>query len=161
MENSISPARLPNADGNHDDARLSKLFSGPTMIRRHALFAAAALCSALAPPHAALAQATPATPADGVTIVIPLNGVGASREASVKAMQAVQAVVRKLPGLIDEVLMENKNPANKPSHVHVMRWREQKNWEAVFTNPEFQKVFQASSAFLAVVDSAGIYTPVK
>jgi quinol monooxygenase YgiN len=125
---------------------------------RHALFATAALCSALMLPHAALAQAKPA---EGVTIVIPLNGIGASREASLKAMKAVQAVVRKQPGLIEEVLMENKNPANKPSHVHVMRWREQKNWEAVFTAPEFQKAFQANSGFIAVVDSAGIYTPVK
>ena len=136
------------------------------MTRRPALFAAAAalcvtLCAALTLPHAAQAQAAPTPPTDGVTIVIPLNGVGASREASVKAMQAVQAVVRKMPGLIDEVLMENKNPASKPSHVHVMRWREQKYWEGVFANPEFQKVFQANSAYLAVVDSAGIYTPVK
>jgi quinol monooxygenase YgiN len=125
---------------------------------RHALFATAALCSALLLPQAALAQAKPT---EGVTIVIPLNGIGASREASLKAMKAVQAVVRKQPGLIEEVLMENKNPTNKPSHVHVMRWREQKNWEAVFTDPEFQKVFQANSGFIAVVDSAGIYTPVK
>ncbi len=52
---------------------------------------------------------------------------------------------RKQPGLIDEVLMAHKNPANKPSHMHVMRWREQKHWEAVFANPEFQKVLQANS----------------
>ena len=128
------------------------------MSRRLALSAAATLCAALALPHAALAQPKPV---EGVTIVIPLNAIGASRDASVKAMQAIVAVVRKQPGLIEEVLMENKNPANKPSHVHVMRWREQKNWEAVFANPEFQTVFQANSASLSVVDGAGIYTPVK
>ena len=128
------------------------------MYRRHTLFAAAALCSALALPQAASAQATPA---DGMTIVIQLNAIGPSREASVNSMKAVAAVVRKQPGLIDEVLMESKNPATKPSHVHVMRWREQKYWEAVFANPEFQKVLQAQSATLAVVDSAGLYTPVK
>jgi quinol monooxygenase YgiN len=159
MENSISPAGLPQGDGNHDDALLKNESRGSTMSRRHTFFVAAVLlCSALALPRTALAQAKPA---EGVTIVIPLNAIGASREASVKAMQAVQAVVRQQPGLIDEVLMENKNPANKPSHVHVMRWREQKSWEAVFANAEFQKVFQANSALLALVDSAGIYTPVK
>ncbi len=128
------------------------------MSRRHALFAAATLCSALALPHTVLAQARPT---EGVTIVIPLSGVGASREASVKAMQAVQTVVRKQPGLIDEVLMESKNPATKPSHVHVMRWRDQKDWEAVFVNPEFQNVFRANTPYLTVVDSASFYTPVK
>ena len=128
------------------------------MSRRFALSAAASLCAALALPQAAMAQPKPA---EGVTIVIPLNAIGASRETSVKAMQAIVAVVRKQPGLIEEVLMENKIPANKPSHVHVMRWREQKNWEAVFANPEFQSVFQAASASISVVDGAGIYTPVK
>ena len=128
------------------------------MTRRHNLFATVALASALALPQAALAQPKPA---EGITIVIPLNAIGAWREASVKAIQVVQTGVRQQPGLIDDVLMENKNPANKPSHVHVMRWREQKNWEAVFANPEFQKALQANSAFLAVVDGAGIYIPVK
>ncbi len=126
------------------------------MRSRHSLFAA--LCLALMLPNAALAQAQPA---DSVTIVIPLNSVGASREASVKAMQAVQAVVRKQAGLIDEVLLENKNPANKPSHVHVMRWRALKNFEGMAANTEFQNVLRANSAALAVADSAGIYTPVK
>ena len=82
------------------------------MTRRHNLFATVALASALALPQAALAQPKPA---EGITIVIPLNAIGASREASVKAMQAVQAVVRQQP----------------------------------------------NSAFLAVVDDAGIYIPVK
>ena len=128
------------------------------MRRRHALFIAAVLGYAFALQQTAVAQPKPP---EGVTIVIPLNSIGASREASVKAMQAVQAVVRKQPGLIEEVLMENKNLANKPTHVHVMRWRDQKNWEAVFTNPDFQKVMQANSAYLTVVDGASIYTPVK
>ncbi len=158
MEYSIPSAGLPKAPANHDDARFDNDISQNNMSRRHTFFAAAVLGSALALPDAAFAQAKPT---EGVTIVIPLNAIGASREASVKAMQAVQAVVRQQPGLIDEVLMENKNPANKPSHVHVMRWREQKSWETVFANPEFQKVFQANTGLLSVVDSAGIYTPVK
>ena len=70
------------------------------------------------------------------------------------------AVIRKQPGLIDEVLLENKNPADKPSHVHMTRWREQKNWEAVFTNAEFQQAINANVAFFTV-DGEGIYTPVK
>ena len=129
------------------------------MIRRHALVAATALLAALSVSSNAFAQTK--SLADGVTIVIPLNAIGASREASVKAMKAIAAVVEKQPGLIDGVLMEHKNPANKPSHVHVMRWKDMKNWEAVHANAEFQKVLQANNATVQVQDGAGVYTPVK
>ena len=106
------------------------------------------------------ARAQAAAP-EGVTIVIPLAAApGKGRDEVVKAMQNIVAVIRKQPGLIDEVLMENKNPANKPTHVHVTRWRELKNWEMVFINPEFQKAMASNSAFFTV-DGAGIYTPVK
>ena len=117
------------------------------------------LLAALSASPSAFAQAK--SLADGVTIVIPLNAIGASREASVKAMKAIAAVVEKQPGLIDGVLMEHKNPANKPSHVHVLRWKDMKNWEAVHANAEFQKVLQANNAIVQVQDGAGVYTPVK
>ena len=106
------------------------------------------------------AQTQPAAP-DGVTIVIPLAAAaGKGRDEVVKAMQNIVAVIRKQPGLIDEVLMENKNPANKPTHVHVTRWRELKHWETVFASAEFQKAMASNSGFFTV-DAAGIYTPVK
>lgn len=121
---------------------------------------ALALVMASSVASTALAQAQPAA-LEGVTIVIPLAAAdGKSRADVVKAMRNMVAVIRKQPGLIDEVLMENKNPANKPTHVHVTRWRDQKNWEAVFTNPEFQQAMSANAAFFNV-DGAGIYTPVK
>ena len=129
------------------------------MIRRHALFAPVAMFVALSAAPSAFAQTK--SLADGVTVVIPINATGASREASVKAMKAIAAVVEKQPGLIEAILMEHRNPANKPSHVHVMRWKEMKNWEAVHGNAEFQKVLQANSATVQVQDGAGVYTPVK
>ena len=131
------------------------------MNRRNAfLRGTMALTAAIAMLPSAQAQTKPAAP-EGVTIVIPLvAAAGKSRDDAVKAMQNIVAVIRKQPGLIDEVLMENKNPVNKPSHVHVTRWREQKNWEAVFTNAEFQQAIDANMAFFTV-DGAGIYTPVK
>ena len=128
------------------------------MIRRYALTASLTLCAALAQ-TSALAQTAPQVP--GITIVIPLNALGSSRDASVKAMKEIGAVVRKQPGLISAVLMEHKNPANKPSHVDVMQWRDMKAWEAVFSNPEFQKILSANSALVQVQDGAGVYTPVK
>lgn len=129
------------------------------MSRRNVLLATSALAVAAIMPSMALAQSKTTPP--GITIVIPITAIGASREASVKGMKDVAAVVRKQPGLIDDMLMENKNPANKPSHMHVMHWREQKNWEAVFSNPEFQKVIKDNAAVLSVADGASIYTPLK
>jgi quinol monooxygenase YgiN len=129
------------------------------MIRRQAPIAAALALAAVFSAAPAFAQTKPAQV--GITIVIPLNAIGASRESSVKSMQAIAAVIRKQPGLIDEVLMEHKNPANKPSHVHVMRWQDMKNWEVLIVNPEFQKALQAHAATVQVQDAAGVYTPVK
>ena len=136
---------------------LSGIFPRLTM-RRYLLLSSIAMTAALAFPLAATAQ--PKT-GPGITIVVPINATGSSRDASVKAMKAVVEVVRQQPGLIDEVLMENKNPDNKPSHVHVMRWREQKNWEAVFQSPEFQKILKDTRAVLTLSEGASIYTPVK
>lgn len=127
-------------------------------MRRNFTLFALSLAAAAALPASALAQPKPVK---GITIVIPINALGTSREASVKAMKSVVEIIRKQPGLMDEVLMESKNPDSKPSHVHVLHWRTQKDWEAVFANPEFQKAIQANSAYLAVAGGAGIYTPVK
>lgn len=104
-----------------------------------------------------MAQTKPTAP-DGVMIVIPLAAAaGKDRNDVVKAMQSVVAVIRKQPGLLDEVLMENRNPTNKPSHVHVTRWRELKNWETVFADAEFQKAM-ASSSGLFTVEGAQVST---
>ena len=119
-----------------------------------------ALTAAIGAVSSAQAQSKPAAP-EGLTIVIPLAAAsGKSRDDVVKAMQTNVAVIRKQPGLIDEALMENKNPAKKPTPIHVTRWREMKNWEMVFANADFQKVIAANAGFFAV-DGAGIYTPVK
>jgi len=119
-----------------------------------------ALTAALGMLSSAQAQNKPLTP-EGVTIVIPLAaGAGKSRDEAVKAMQNIAAVIRKQPGLLDEVLMENKNANNKFSHVHVMRWRDMKNWESVFASAEFNKAMAANAGFFTL-DGAAIYTPVK
>ncbi len=129
------------------------------MTRRLALISAISSIAVCAVTTTAFAQTKPQS--EGLTIVIPLNATGSSRDASVQGMKAVAAVVSKQPGFIDGVLMEHKNSANKPSHVHVTRWRDMKNWEAVFLNPEFQNALKANAGVLQVQDSAGVYTPVK
>jgi len=106
-----------------------------------------ALTAALGMLSSAQAQNKPLTP-EGVTIVIPLAaGAGKSRDEAVKAMQNIAAVIRKQPGLLDEVLMENKNANNKFSHVHVMRWRDMKNWKAYLPAPSSTKRWPPTRAF--------------
>jgi len=121
-----------------------------------------ALCLPLAlAPQFAQAQSKAPAASEGITIVIPVNSVaGKGREEVKQAMAAMNEVIRKQPGLIDEQLLENKNPANKPNYVHVMRWRALKDWEAVFAKPEFQKAIAIHTSTITV-DGAGLYTPVK
>jgi quinol monooxygenase YgiN len=96
-----------------------------------------------------------------VTIVQPFDAAPGKNPAEVyKAMQNMANAVRKMPGLMDDVVLENKNPSIKPTHVHVMRWKDQKSWEAMFSNADFQKAIKENSSFFAV-DAAGIFTPMK
>jgi heme-degrading monooxygenase HmoA len=96
-----------------------------------------------------------------VTIVQPFDAAPGKNPAEVyKAMQNMANAVRKMPGLMDDVVLENKNPSIKPTHVHVMRWKDQKSWEAMFSNAEFQKAIKENASFFAV-DAAGIFTPMK
>lgn len=106
------------------------------------------------------AQAQTTAP-ESVTIVMPLASKGSSAEASVAAMRAVQAVIRKQPGLIDEVLMASKNPSAKPSHVHVMRWKSQDAWEKSLQNPEFNKVVGDNIKSIELTGGASVYLPLK
>ncbi len=96
-----------------------------------------------------------------VTIVQPFDAAPGKNPADVyKAMQNMAAAVRKMPGLVDDAVLENKNPAIKPTHVHVMRWKDQKSWEAMFSNPDFQKAIKDNASYFSV-DAAGIFTPMK
>ena len=96
-----------------------------------------------------------------VTIVQPFDAAPGKNPAEVyKAMQNMANAVRKMPGLVEDVVLENKNPSIKPTHVHVMRWKDQKSWEAMFSNAEFQKAIKENASFFAV-DAAGIFTPMK
>lgn len=99
--------------------------------------------------------------ATGTTIVQSFEPAAGKNAADVyKAMMNMVTAIRKMPGLVDDVVLENKNPANKPTHVHVMRWKDQKSWEAMFSNAEFQKTVKENVAYFKV-DAANIFVPVK
>jgi heme-degrading monooxygenase HmoA len=96
-----------------------------------------------------------------VTIVQPIAVTAGKNPADVyKAMQNMATAIRKMPGLVNDVVLENKNPSIKPAYVHVMRWKDQKSWEAMFANLEFQKAIKENAGYFTV-DGAGIYTPMK
>jgi len=75
-------------------------------------------------------------------------------------MQNMVNAIRKIPGLVDDVVLENKSPAIKPTHVHVIRWMDQKSWEGMFANAEFQKTIKENARFFSI-DAAGTFTPMK
>jgi quinol monooxygenase YgiN len=96
-----------------------------------------------------------------VTIVQPFDAAPGKDPAEVyKAMQNMVTAIRKMPGLVDDVVLESKNMSVKPTHVHVMRWKNQKSWEAMFSDPKFQQTIKDNAGYF-VVDAAGIFTPMK
>ena len=127
-------------------------------MNRRSTFLAPIVAAALSFSFGAQAQTAAS---EGVTIVMPLATKGANVEASVAAMRAVQAVIRKQTGLIDEVLMASKNPSAKPSHVHVMRWKSQDAWEKSLQNPEFNKVVGDNIKVIELTGGASVYLPLK
>lgn len=94
-----------------------------------------------------------------VTIAQPFEVAPGKNPAEVrKAMLAMASVIRKMPGLVDDVVLENKSTANQPSHVHVMRWKDQRSWESMFGNADFQKALRENATYFKV-DAARIFTP--
>ena len=82
----------------------------------------------------------------GVVIAILLNAAdGKSRSEVIGALKEVVAFVAKQPGLLDSSLLESKFPGNKPSHVHLMRWGDQKDWEALLNSPDFIALLDKTS----------------
>lgn len=130
------------------------------MNRRQSIPAIAlGLLAGVGAPGSAKSQ-TNASATEGVTIVVPFTAVpGRNRAEVLQAMKNVVAVIRAQPGLIEEVLMESRDPSRSPSHVHVARWREQKNWDALFGNADVIKVMKANAGFFTL-DAAGVYAPV-
>ena len=69
-----------------------------------------------------------------------------SKPELLKRMGAIRDYVRKQPGLIDNVLMENRNGDAQPSYVGVSRWKSFKDWEILWTKPELQKLVADNAA---------------
>jgi heme-degrading monooxygenase HmoA len=74
-------------------------------------------------------------------------------------MGAIRDYIRKQPGYIENVLMENRNTGGKPDFVGVSRWKSFKDWEALWLKPEFQKLVAAAGEHGEI--NPGTFSPVK
>ena len=101
------------------------------------------------------AQPTAANSSEAVTVVIQIApAAGASRDAAASAMKDMIAMIKKQPGFVSDEFLQNLNPANAPSHVHVIRWVSLKYWENVFAAPEFAKLNATNSKLFSISASA-------
>ncbi len=110
---------------------------------------------------AASAQAAPALddPSTVVTVMQFSARNATSRAPLQERMGAIRDYIRKQPGYIENALMENRNPGNKPEFVGVSRWKSFKDWEALWLKPDFQKLVAAAGEFGEV--TPGTFAPVK
>jgi heme-degrading monooxygenase HmoA len=110
---------------------------------------------------AASAQAVPALddPNTVVTVMQFSAKSAATRTQLQERMGAIRDYIRKQPGYIENVLMENRTPGNKPDFVGVSRWKSYKDWEALWLKPEFQKLVAAVGEVGDI--NPGTFAPVK
>ena len=111
-------------------------------------------------PTAAQAQTNTAIASEAITVVIQIVPVaGANQSATNTALKDMVALIKKQPGFLSDEFLLNLNPANTPSHVHVIRWASLKYWENVFIAPEFVKLNAANSKLFSI--SASAFKPAK
>jgi hypothetical protein len=84
---------------------------------------------------------------------------GQPTATAVAAMKEIKAYVSKQPGLIDQTLLASSVPGNRPSHIHVMRWRLLSDWEAVMTSTEFRSLLERDGRYIQL-NAANAFQPV-
>ena len=95
-----------------------------------------------------------------VTVVIQITLLpGVKPDAASAAMSNMRSMIKKQLGFLSSELLQNINPANAPTNVHVARWASMKYWEGAFSSPEFQKLYDAGSKQYSVSASAFKTTP--
>lgn len=114
----------------------------------------------LLPASQALSQDAASPP--GGTIVVMLLTVtpGTPTTSAVAGMKEILAFVKRQPGLIEEVLLASSFRGNRPSHIHLMRWRSLSDWEALHNSPEFLSLLQSKGA-LFEWRPAEVFVPVE
>ena len=109
------------------------------------------------------ANAAPVPALDDTNTVVTVMQFSAKsaavRPELLKRMALIRDYIRKQPGHIDNVLMENRNGDAQPSYVGVSRWRSFKDWEAMWTKVELQKMVASASEVGTI--NPGTFAPVK
>ena len=126
------------------------------MLRATVLALSLAVLSATASAQAVPALDDPNT----VVTVMQFSARNATARAPLQErMGAIRDYIRKQPGYIENVLMENRNAGGKPDFVGVSRWKTFKDWEALWLKPEFQKLVAAAGEHGEI--NPGTFSPVK
>jgi hypothetical protein len=117
------------------------------------------LCAAaLALPIFAAAQSS--FPGE-VTIAMTISASPtASPEDVRRGLQAVVAQMRKQPGAIDDVILENVLRTGPPTHLLIMRWRRLADWEAMLSNAEAWKT-TAQYRALFTLNRTAVFQPLR
>lgn len=97
----------------------------------------------------------------GVIVAVPLTAKpGKSADQVVSAMRPIINLIRSQKGLLEEVLLGSSFPNNRPSHIHFMRWKEQRDWENLSADQKFLSALSASGDVFSL-QPAEIFTAVK
>ena len=130
-------------------------------LRRRSLAAAMLLAAVwLLPPAPALSQSAASPPGGTVVVLLFTVTPGTPTATAVAGMKDILAFAKTQPGLIEEVLLASTFPGNKPSHIHLMRWRSLSDWEALHDSPEFLSL-PRSKAALFEWRPAEVFVPVE
>lgn len=84
---------------------------------------------------------------------------GASRAELKKRLLAMRDYQRRQPGFVDNALLENFHPEAKPQFVGVARWKNAKDWEALWLSKEFQGIVRSLGEVGDLTPA--MYAPVK
>ncbi|MFN0040959.1 MAG: antibiotic biosynthesis monooxygenase family protein [Burkholderiales bacterium] len=108
-----------------------------------------------------IAQTVPALDDPNTVVTVMQFSVrsGATRAQLQQRMSPIRDFIRKQPGFIETVLMENRNTGNQPDFVGITRWKSFKDWEALWLKPEFQKLVATAGEVGSV--NPGMYSPIK
>jgi hypothetical protein len=85
---------------------------------------------------------------------------GKSQEEVLAAIRPIMELIRKAPGLMEEVLLESSFPNYVPTHVDLMHWKERKDWESLFAKAEFLAAIDASGDVFSLAP-AQVFTEVR
>lgn len=129
----------------------------PNLQRRMALSALPALAFATTP---VAADAASLDDPNSVITVMQFTARNEASKAELKTrMAAMRDHLRTQPGLVENALLENRNPSNNPHYVGISRWKTFKDWENLWLDKKTQELVRKIGEVGTVVP--GTFSAVK